>query len=99
MRLWHWLLGAGLLAIVLTIARDPAGRVAMVVFFTTMGEVVVGTTAIMMLFQTVGGIGEAKGLVQHVEALFATTVVLAVGTALMWGLLVVGGWLVLISVD
>ena len=99
MRLWHLFLGVLLLAVVLTIARDPAGRVAMVVFFTTVGEVVVGTTAIMMLFQTVGAIGEAKGLVEHAEAVFATTVVLAIGTALMWGLLVVGGWLVLISVE
>lgn len=99
MRLWHWLLGAALLAVVLTIARDPAGRVAMVVFFTMVGEVIVGTTAIMMLFQTVGAIGEAKGLVEHAAAVFATTVVLAIGTALMWGLLVIGGWLVLISVE
>lgn len=99
MRLWHLLLGAVVLAVILTIARDPAGRVAMVVFCTTLGEVVLGTGAIMLLFQTVGAIGEAKGLYEHVEAVFATTVVLAVGTALMWGLLVIGGWLVLISVD
>ena len=99
MRLWHLFLGVCLLAVMLTVARDPAGRVAMVVFFTTLGEVALGTTAIMMLFQTVGAIGEAKGLYEHAEALFATTVVLALGTALMSALLFVGCWLVVLSVD
>jgi hypothetical protein len=99
MRLWHVFFGVGLLAVMMTIARDPAGRVAMVVFFTTLGEVVVGTTAVMMLFQTVGAIGEAKGLYEHAEALVATTVVLALGTALMSGLLFIGAWLVVLSVD
>ena len=99
MRLWHVILGIVILAVMLTIGRDPAGRVAMVVFFTTLGEVAVGTTAIMMLFQTVGAIGEARGLYEHATAVFATTIVLALGTALMSGLLFVGCWLVVLSVD
>lgn len=99
MRLWHLFLGVGLLAVMLTIGRDPAGRVALVVFLTTLGEVVLGTTAVMMLFQTVGALGEAKGLYQHAEALVATTLVLMLGTALMSGLLFIGGWLVILSVD
>jgi len=99
MRLWHLFLGVALLAVMFTIGRDPAGRVALVVFFTTLGEVVLGTTAVMMLFQTVGALGEAKGLYEHAEALVATTLVLMLGTALMSGLLFIGGWLVILSVD
>ncbi|MDR3639118.1 MAG: hypothetical protein P4L84_35260 [Isosphaeraceae bacterium] len=99
MRLWQLFLGVGLLAVMLSIARDPAGRVAMVVFFTMLGEVALGTTAVMMLFQTFSSLGEAKGLYEHAEAVFATTIVLAFGTALMAGLLFIGCWLVVLSVD
>jgi hypothetical protein len=94
MRLWHvvWLVAAT--AFVLTLARDPITRIFLIVFTTGLGEVVFGLTAVMALFQTVGALGEAKGLVDHAEALMATSVVLGLATALMSGWLFVGFWLV-----
>jgi hypothetical protein len=98
MRLWHLIYVILLVALVMTISRDPAGRVALVVFVTGLGEVILGTTSLLVLFQSVGMIGEAKGLGEHVEALATTAVVLAVATALMSGWLALGIWLVLASV-
>jgi hypothetical protein len=44
MRLWHLVFGILVIAIALSVARDPAGRVAPIVFRTGTGEVIVGTT-------------------------------------------------------
>jgi hypothetical protein len=79
---------------ILGIARDEVGRVAVIVFFTGLGTTFSGLASIMALFQTVGAFGEAKTLVDHIEALAATIVVLIVGTAIMLGLLFAGGLLV-----
>ena len=76
MRLWHLFVFIMALGMVLAIARDPVGRVALIVFVTALGEVVIGTTAVMALFQTIGSLGEAKGLVAHAEAVATTTLVL-----------------------
>ena len=55
-------------------------------------------TAIMALFQTIGALGEARGLAAHIEALAATVVVLIVGSAVILGLLFAGALLVRLSV-
>ena len=94
MRLWHLSFAIVLIALVLTVAQDAVGLVAIVVFITGLGEAVVGTTAIMALFQTLGSLGEAKGIGAHAEAVVATTVVLAVSTAIMTGWLFIGAWIV-----
>ncbi|QEH37498.1 hypothetical protein OJF2_60890 [Aquisphaera giovannonii] len=94
MRLWHLSATILMLALVMTIARDPVGCVALIVFVTGLGEVVLGTTAVMALFQTIGAIGMARGLIEHGQALAATTAVLVLATGLMSSWLFIGLWLV-----
>ena len=94
MRLWHLFVFIIALGMVLAISRDPVGRIALIVFFTALGEVVFGTTAVLALFQTIGALGEAKGLVAHAEAVATTTLVLVIATAVMSAWLFVGAWLV-----
>ena len=94
MRLWHLFVFIIAFGVVLAICRDPVGRIALIVFLTGVGEVVVGTTAIMALFQTIGALGEAKGLIAHAEALATTALVLIAATAFMSSWLFAGAWLV-----
>lgn len=94
MRLWHLAFFVFSLAIVFTIARDTVGLIALIVFATALGEVVMGTTAVMALFQTIGEIGMARGLFEHGQAVAATTIVLIVATAVMSVWLFIGAWLV-----
>jgi hypothetical protein len=94
MRLWHLVMVILALGVIFTIVRDPVGRIALIVFTTGLGEVIFGTTAIMALFQTIGAIGEAKGLFAHVEAIASTTLVLVIATSVMSLWLFAGGWLV-----
>jgi hypothetical protein len=94
MRLWHVASLVAATAFILTLARDPITRIFLIVFTTGLGEVVFGLTAVMALFQTVGALGEAKGLADHAEALMATSVVVGLATALMSGWLFVGFWLI-----
>jgi hypothetical protein len=94
MRLWHLAILILALGIVFTIVRDPVGRIGLIVFITALGEVVIGVTAVMALFQTIGAIGMARGLLEHSQAVVATTVVLFVATAIMSSLLFIGAWLV-----
>ncbi len=54
MRLAHLILIVAVLAIGLSLVRDPIGRTFVIVFLTGVGELVLGLTAIMGLFQTVG---------------------------------------------
>ena len=75
MRLWHLVVVILGLSLVLAIVRDQVGRIALIVFVTALGEVVIGTAAILALFQTIGALGEAKGLFAHVEAVATTTLV------------------------
>ncbi len=98
MRLWHLILIVIIVSVILTLARDPVGRVAVIVFFTGLGEVALGTSAIMALFQTLGALGEAKGLIAHTEALAATAIVLGIATGAMTAWLWIGAWLVSASV-
>jgi hypothetical protein len=94
MRVWHLTAAVLMLGIIFSLVRDPVGRVALIVFITGLGETILGVTAIMALFQTVGAIGMARGLFEHAEAVAATTVVLAVATAVMSSWLFLGAWLV-----
>jgi hypothetical protein len=94
MRLLHLIFAVLLVAIAMSVSRDPAGRVALVVFCTSLGEVFLGTTAVLALFQTIGAFGHAKGLPAHAEAFAATTLVLTIATVVMTGLLFIGAWLV-----
>jgi hypothetical protein len=98
MRILHLIFAILVFALVLSLWREPAGRVAVIVFGTGVGELVFGVTAVMVLFQSVGLLGEARGLIRHAEAIAITTLVLAVATTVMTGWLFLGGWLVRVSV-
>ncbi len=86
MRLWHLTVVILVVGIVLSVVRDPVGRVALIVFVTGLGEAALGLAAVMALFQTIGAIGMARGLLDHAEAVAATTLVLLAATvaALVW---------------
>lgn len=94
MRIWHLFLAVLLVATVLGIGRDDIGRVSLIVFVVGLGEVVCGTTALMVLFQTVGALGSARQGAAYVEAVIATVLVLIVSSVVMNGLFWVGVWLV-----
>jgi hypothetical protein len=94
MRLWHLVVAVLVVGFVLAVWRDTVGRVTLIVFLTALGEVVLGTTAVMALFQTVGAIGMARGFFEHGQAVAATTLVLIVATAIMSVWLFIGAWLV-----
>jgi hypothetical protein len=98
MRLWHIFVFILALSLVLAIVRDPVGRIALIVFLTALGEVVIGTTAVMALFQTIGSLGEAKGLFAHAEAVATTALVLIIATTVMSSWLFAGAWLVHASI-
>ena len=98
MRLWHILFAVMLVALILAIGRNDAGRVAIIVFFAGLGEVILGTTALMHLFKTIGQFGAARGLFAHLEALMATAVVLVLATATMNAVMWIGILLRQISV-
>jgi hypothetical protein len=94
MRLWHLFVVILGLSLIFTVVRDPVGRIALIVFLTALGEVVIGTTAILALFQTIGSLGEAKGLFAHAEAVATTALVLIIATTIMSTWLFAGAWLV-----
>jgi hypothetical protein len=94
MRLWHLVAAVLFVALLLSISRDEVGRVALIVFFTGLAEVFLGTTALMLLFRTVGGIGEAHDATTYIEAVSATLLVILIASLLMNGVLWVGVTLV-----
>jgi hypothetical protein len=94
MRLWHLFVFILALSLILTIVRDQVGRIALIVFVTALGEVIIGTTAVLALFQTIGSFGEAKTLFAHAEALATTALVVIIGTTIMSSWLFMGAWLV-----
>ncbi|HEU5116260.1 MAG TPA: hypothetical protein VFT74_06230 [Isosphaeraceae bacterium] len=98
MRLWHILFAVMVVALVMAISRNDAGRVAIIVFIGGLGEVVLGTTALMHLFKTIGQFGAARGLLAHLEALMATVVVLVLATASMNAVMWIGIILLQITV-
>ncbi len=97
MRLWHLVVVILAIGVILAIARDQVGRIALIVFVTALGEAIFGTTAVLALFQTIGGIGEAKGLFNHVEAVATTALVVVIATAVMAFWLFAGAWLVQVT--
>jgi hypothetical protein len=94
MRLWHFAFAIFLVAIVMVLAQDDVGAVAMVVFIVGLGEVTFGTTALLALFQTFATLGEARDAAAHLEAIVATVVVLSIATILMSGWFFIGAWIV-----
>jgi hypothetical protein len=75
-----------MLALALAVAREPVGRVALVVFVTLGGELVCGTTAVMLLFRTFAALADSRDLLDYAQALMATAVVLLVASWVMLGL-------------
>ncbi len=55
MRIAHLVLIVAVLALGMSLTREPMGRVFVIVFLTGVGELVLALAAIMALFQTVGG--------------------------------------------
>jgi hypothetical protein len=98
MRILHLIFAILVLALVMSLWREPAGRVAVIVFGTGVGELIFGVTSVMVLFQSVGLIGEARRRVAYAEAVAITTLVLAVATTVMAGWLFLGAWLVRVAV-
>ena len=98
MRLWHLSVAILALGMVMAIVREPAGRVGLIVFVTGLGESAMGLAAVMALFQTIGALGMARGLLDHAEAVAATTLVLLAATAVMSGWLFIGVWLIQVAV-
>jgi hypothetical protein len=86
MRILHIVFAVFMLALALTIAREPVGRVALVVFVTLGGELVCGTTAVMLLFRTIAAIGDARGVIDYAQGFLATAIVLFVAAWLMLGM-------------
>jgi hypothetical protein len=95
MRIWHTLFAVFLVALGLTLLRDPAGRVAVVVFLAGIVELICGLTAIMMLFQTVGSIGEARDLGEALVGVVASALVLTIAATVMAVIVGLGVGLVL----
>lgn len=87
MRILHIVYVVFMLAMALAVAREPVGRVALVVFVALGAELICGTAAVMILFQTVSSIAEARDALECVQGLMATAVVLAVASSLMLAML------------
>lgn len=94
MRVWHLLIAVFLVAVLLGIARDEVGRVAIIVFATCMGEVVLGTSSLLLLFRTFAALGMAESLGAHIEAIAATAGVVLFGGGSMLVVLWCGASLV-----
>ena len=70
------------------------GRIALIVFVTALGEVVIGTTAILRCSRPSARWERPRGVVAHAEAVATTTLVLVLATGLMSSWLFAGAWLV-----
>ncbi len=97
MRLWHLSFAVGAASVMMAMARNPLTRAFLITLTTGLGAVFLGTTAVMALFQTIGALGEAKGLSAHLEAIATTSMVLGVATVLMSAWLFVGAWFLWIT--
>ncbi|HEY2158687.1 MAG TPA: hypothetical protein VGH33_23855 [Isosphaeraceae bacterium] len=86
MRILHIVFAVFMLALALTVAREPVGRVALVVFVTLGAELACGTTAVMLLFQTIAAIGDARDVLEYAQGFLATAIVLFVASWLMLGM-------------
>lgn len=92
MRLWQLVFLVLLAAVMLSAARDEIGRIAVVVFITGFIEFVLATLALMLLFRTIGAIGEAKRLVAYMEAVASTAAVLVTASVVMNAVFWAGLW-------
>ena len=99
MRISTTMLAVLVLAVVFTLLRDETGRVGVIVFITGLGVTIGGVAALMTLFETVGALGEARTWPACAQALVATALVLAVGSAGMLGAIFVGFHLVRLTVS
>jgi hypothetical protein len=97
MRLWHLIAAVAVASVLLTFARDATARTFLIVLLTVAGEFAFATAALLALFRTVAAIGEAKGHLAHAEAVAATSVVLAVATAVMSAWLFAGAWVLSVT--
>ncbi len=95
MRIGHLILAVFLSAIVMSLVRSPAGRVTVVTFVFGTAMMAAALVTLLAMFQTVGSLGEARGLGQHLEALAATAAVTVVGAGVTLMALWAGIWLVL----
>jgi hypothetical protein len=95
MRVSHLLLVVFFCAMLFGVAREPHGRVAIVVFFTGGTVLILALLAIMSLFRTLGAFGEARTAFAHLEALVATMLVLVVASVSINAVLWAGTWLCL----
>lgn len=98
MRLIHLVFAVFLAGLIMAIARDEVGRVALAVFVTGVVEIVLGTAALMSLFQSIGAIAEADRPLAFAQAFAATGLVLLVATLAMNAVLWAGVWLVQVVV-
>lgn len=94
MRVWHCSFLVLIAAVGIRLSHDATGRVAMVVFFGLGLTMTVAVAAIMFLFRAIGAIGEAKGMLAHLEAISQTILVLIISSGVMGGLLTVTWMLV-----
>ena len=90
MRLWHIAVAVAVVAVLLTVAREESSRVALIVFATGLVEFALATGALMVLFRTVGAIGQAEEVLGYAGAVLATAGVLVVASATMNAVLWVG---------
>ena len=65
MRLSHFLYIVAMIAITMALLRNPVAQVFVIVFVTGLGEIIFGLMAVMGLFQTIGALGEARGLTER----------------------------------
>ena len=83
MKLWHLIFVVFLAALALAISRDPVGRVALVVFTTSLTMIGLGTGSLLLLFRAISAIGSADTTFSTVEACAATAGVVVFGSGSM----------------
>lgn len=89
MRVWHCAFLVLVSAVGIRLSQDAVGRVAIIVFLGLGLTMAVATASILMLFRSIGAIGEAKGALAHIEAISQAILVLVVSSGLMGGLLTI----------
>lgn len=83
MKIWHILFAIFLAALAMAIWRDPVGRVALVVFVTSLSMIGLGTASLLFLFRAISAVGSAQSMFSTIEACAATAGVLIFGGSSM----------------
>lgn len=83
MKIWHILFAVFLAALAMAIWRDPVGRVALVVFVTSLSMIGLGTVSLLFLFRAISAVGSAQSTFSMIEACVATAGVLVFGSSSM----------------